>query len=140
MRTRGQYPRFVDECDEDILEMLLAQDSEGPWCLQGPSGAQVMQRAAASGRAFWGSVRSPPLRAGSTRRARLSWRTGAGGEQRLACDVGDSAAVMLCLRPALYVDLATCEWGLIELPCSEDLVHRYANCRISPEEVAALKW
>ena len=138
VRTRGQYPRYVDERDEAILEILLAQDSEGSWRLQGQSGAQVLQRAAASGRAFWGSLRSPPLRSGSARRARLSWRIGANGEQRLACDVGESTAVMLCLEPAVYVDLMTHEWGLVELPCSEGLVHRYADRKLSPEEVAAL--
>lgn len=37
MRTRGQYPRYVDKCDEATLEILLAQESEGPWCLRSVS-------------------------------------------------------------------------------------------------------
>jgi hypothetical protein len=137
-RARGHYPRYVDERDEDILEMLLAEESEGPWRLRGRSGAQVTRRAVASGRAFWGSLRSVPLRPGAVRRARLSWRIGESGEQRLDCDVGDAAAVMIGLEPPVYVDLATRECGTVELPCPEDLARRYADCAITPEEVTAV--
>ncbi|MFZ0498009.1 MAG: DEAD/DEAH box helicase [Steroidobacteraceae bacterium] len=137
-RGRGQYPRYVDEWDEDILETLLTHRREGPWRLRGQSGAQVMRRVMASGRALWCALGSPPLRGGATRHGHLSWRIGESGEQRLACDVGDSAAVLLCLEPALYVDLATRECGTVELPYSGDLVRRYAVRTIPPEEVVAV--
>jgi superfamily II DNA or RNA helicase len=137
-RRRGQYPRYVGERDESVLEMLLSQRSDGPWSLQGRSGARVVQRVMASGRAFWGSLRSPPLREGAPRRARLSWRIEESGEQHLAGHVDDSAAVLLRLEPAIYVDVATREWGVVELPCSQALVDRYAGRRVSPEQVHAL--
>ena len=137
-RGRGDYPRYVDERDEDILEMLLAEGGEGPWRLQGSPGAQVVQRVMASGRAFWDSLRSPPLRAGPARRARLSWRIDGSGEQHLAGHVDDSAAVLLRLEPAVYVNVAAREWGTVQLPCSRALVDRYAGRRISPEEVQAI--
>ncbi len=137
-RGRGHYPRYVDERDEDILEVLLAEESEGPWRLRGPSGAQVLRLAVASGRAFWGSLRSAPLQAGPLRRAHLGWRIGENGEQRLAGDVGDAAAVMIDLEPPVYVDLATRECGTVELPCPAELVRRYADIRVTPEEVTAV--
>ena len=140
-RGRGQYPRYVDAYDEDILEMLrsrAAQGSEGCWHLQGLSGAQLAQRVLRSGRALWRSLQSPPLRAGAARCARLSWRIGAHGEQHLACDVGDSASALLCLEPPIYVDTASHEWGLVDLPCPQALIHRYAGREISPEEVAEI--
>ena len=137
-RGRGGYPRYVDERDEDVLEILLADAGDGPWRLRGQSGAQVMHRALASGRALWGSLGSPALRVAAARRACLSWRIGENGEQHLACDVGDSAVVLLCLEPAIYVDLATRESGTVALPCPGDLVRRYARRGIRPEEVAAI--
>ena len=137
-RGRGQYPRYVDERDQDLLEMLVSQRSEGPWCLQGRSGAQAVQRVMASGRAFWGSLRSPPLRTAAARRARLSWHIDESGEQHLSGQADDSAAVLLRLEPAVYVDVAAREWGMAELPCSRALVARYAGRRIAPEEVHAL--
>lgn len=137
-RGRGQYPRYVNERDEGVLEMLLSQRSEGPWRPQGCSGARLVQGVMASGRAFWGSLRSPPLRAGAARRARLLWCIDQSGEQRLAARVDDSAVVLLQLDPAIYVDIATREWGMVELACSQALVERYAGRRISPEEVHAL--
>lgn len=138
VRRRGQYPRYVAEHDESVLETLLSERSDGPWRLQGRSGARVVQRVMASGRAFWGSLRSPPLREGAPRRARLSWRVEESGEQHFAGHVGGSAAVLLRLEPAIYVDVATHEWGVVELPCPQALVDRYAGRRISPEQVHAL--
>ncbi|EQD33581.1 hypothetical protein B2A_13077, partial [mine drainage metagenome] len=126
-RGHGHYPRYVEKRDEDILEVLLAEESEGPWPLRGPSGAQVLRLAVASGRAFWGSLRSAPLQAGPLRRARLGWRIGENGEQRLACDVGDAAWVMIDTEPPVYVDLATRACGTVELPCPGQLVRRYAD-------------
>ncbi|HEV7138591.1 MAG TPA: DEAD/DEAH box helicase [Steroidobacteraceae bacterium] len=133
-----QYPRYVGQTDEDILATLLVQGSRGPWRLQGRSGAQVIQQALASGRAFWCSLQSPPLRAGAARRGRLSWQIGETGGQHLGCDAGDSAAVLLCLEPPVYVDVATREWGAVTFPCPEALVRRYAGRRVSPEEVPAV--
>lgn len=137
-RARGQYPRYVDERDEDILDELLAQQSEGPWRLRGQSGAQVMRRAVASGRAFWESLRSGPLQTGPLRRARLGWRIGENGEQRLVCDVGDAAAVMIGFEPPVYVNRATRECGTVELPCPGEFVRRYVDHAVTPEEVTAV--
>lgn len=137
-RHRGQYPRYVGESDESILEILLSEGSNGPWRLLGRSGARVVQRIVASGRAFWGSLRSPPLREGAPRRAWLSWCMEESGDQYLAAQVDDSATVLLSLEPALYVDVASGEWGVAELPCARALVDRYAGRRVSPEQVHAL--
>ena len=137
-RHRGQYPRYVSESDASILEMLLSERSDGPWCLRGRCGARVIQRIMASRRAFWGALRSPPLREGAPRRAWLSWCMEESGDQYLTGQVDDSATVLLSLEPAFYVDVGTGEWGVAELPFPQALVDRYAGRRVAPEQVDAL--
>src|SRR5467141_3639627 len=50
------YPRYVDARDREILDALTARQFDGPWELTGAAGFDLLQRALATGRAFWRSL------------------------------------------------------------------------------------
>lgn len=137
-QMRGEYPRYVDRLDRGILEVLAGCGLECPWKLDSTVGGVLFEQAARSGRAFWGSLQSQPLRAGAARRAHLSWRSDEAGNQRLGCQAGDETHPLLCLEPAYYVDAASLEWGVLQLPCGRDVIGRYGRRTVAPEEVAAV--
>ncbi len=137
-QMRGEYPRYVDLLDRSILEALADHGFEKSRNLEATAGARLFEQVARSGRAFWGSLQSQPLRAGPRRRALLSWRADEAGMQRLACDAGDEAHPLLCLEPAHYVDPASLQWGALKLPCEREVIDRYARRAVAPEEIAAV--
>src|SRR5882724_1915359 len=55
-----EFPRYVDDQDRQILQ-LLAPDCEAPWMLRGPAGSGLLLQIAATGRAFWRSLRQQPV-------------------------------------------------------------------------------
>lgn len=135
----NEFPRYVGAQDKEIIAALMARQVDGPWRLLGGTGAELLQRAVATGRAFWRSLRGQPLRGGSLRRVNFAWETLPNGDQRLACVAADAIEIVLDLEPALYVDATTSELGLLELPCSLALLRRYWNQpAITPEEVTAV--
>ena len=137
-QMRGEYPRYIDLLDRSILETLADRRFEEGRNLEANAGARLFEQVARSGRAFWGSLQSQPLRAGPLRRARLSWRSDEAGMQRLACDAGDEAHPLLCLEPAHYLDPATLQWGTLELPCERQVIERYGRLAVAPEEITAV--
>ena len=137
-QLRGEYPRYVESVDRGILESLARRGFDGPYKLDGASGAALLEAVVRSGRAFWSSPRSNPLRSGAPRRAQLSWGIDEAGNQRLLCRGGDRADSLLCLEPAHYVDVASLECGVLDMPCALDVLRRYASRPVAPEEVAAV--
>ncbi len=138
VQMRGEYPRYIDPVDRRILESLADRGAEGSRTLEASAGARLFEQAARSGRAFWGSLQTQPLRAGAPRRARLAWQSDEGGMQRLLCEAGEAAHPLLCLEPAYYLDPASLQWGALELPCERQVIERYGRRAVSPEEVAAV--
>src|SRR6266849_2212090 len=104
------YPRYVDARDQGILDALTARQFHGPWDLTGAAGFDLLQRALATGRAFWRSLPGaasadgtaslqefPPrqgatslwhkaLRASAAREVRFARQVLPNGDQRLSCD------------------------------------------------------
>ncbi|MDP9013723.1 MAG: SNF2-related protein, partial [Pseudomonadota bacterium] len=132
------YPRYVDAHDREILDALTAHHSEGPWTLSGAAGFVLLQRAVVTGRAFWQSLQGPALAAGAPRQVRFAWEAMPNGNQRLRCAMIASLDLLLGLEPPSYIDGTTGEWALLELPYPVELLRRYGNRTIAPEDVAAL--
>ena len=137
-QMRGEYPRYIDTLDRSLLEALAGCGFDGSWSLQANAGAAIFEQAARSGRAFWCSLQSQPLSPGAPRRAALSWQSDEVGIQRLACHAGDEAHALRCLEPALYVDAASLQWGVLELPCEREVIDRYGRRAVAPEEAEAV--
>ncbi|MDE2262700.1 MAG: DEAD/DEAH box helicase [Gammaproteobacteria bacterium] len=137
-QMHGEYPRYIDIADQSILLALAGFGLEGPWTLESTAGAALLAQVTRSGRAFWGTLQSQALRAGSPRRANLSWRSDDAGLQRLVCHAGGDAHPLLYLEPAHYIDPASLEWGLLELPCTREAIGRYECRPVAPEEVATV--
>jgi superfamily II DNA or RNA helicase len=132
-----EFPRYVDAQDKEILATLMTRQAEGPWQLQGDTGAELLQRALVTRRAFWRSLGSQALRRGSPRRMCFAWETMPNGDQQFRCVAADSIEIILDVEPALYIDAVTSELGVIELPCPLALLRRYWNQpAIGPERVA----
>ena len=137
-QARGQYPRYVDPQDQEILTTLSHDGHDAPWQLRGLVGANVFAQAVRSGRAFWGTLESRPLRPGPPRRATLAWHADAAGNQRLGCHAGEHVLTLLSLDPAHYVDVLEREAGTVELPCARALIARYGQRQVAPEDAAAV--
>ncbi len=131
----NEYPRYVSPADAQILSGLAALHADGPWCLRGTAGGSLLQQLLTTGRAFWQTFQGRPLQVGAECALDLSWRVLPSGEQQLALS-GGTFAVSFAVEPAVYIDTATGRCGPLALPCSQDLLRRYWNRRIAPEEVA----
>jgi superfamily II DNA or RNA helicase len=136
LSANSEFPRYVDAQDAQILRTLIAQDANGPWAVSGRAGSNLLRDILATGRAFWQTLQSRPMRMGATRPATFTWQTLHNGEQRLACQADVSVSVFIELEPPLYIDAATSEYGALDLPCPVSLLRRYWNRpAIAPEQV-----
>ncbi|HEY6643234.1 DEAD/DEAH box helicase [Povalibacter sp.] len=136
----GEFPRYVGLEDAQILRALAHQSASGPWLLPDATTPEFLQRLVATGRTHWRTFDSRPLRAGSARPGRFTWRTGERGDQRLTCEVDVAVTVFAQTQPPLYVDASRCEWGTLLPDCSPTLLPRYWNqTPIAPEQVAQIE-
>ncbi|MGE0081995.1 MAG: SNF2-related protein [Thiohalomonadaceae bacterium] len=110
-RALLQPPRFVDEDDQAILRMLwLQRDPQhiySAFPLDGPHGAEILQRMLATGRLMYGDEeqrRLFPLQAGDERIGTVTWRQDALG--RLVPDVAvlPPAAAVIPVGGLWYLD------------------------------------
>src|SRR5882762_4215753 len=118
------YPRYVDARDREILDALTARQFDGPWDLTGAAGFDVLQRALATGRAFWRSLQSSALRGAGARRVPFAWQALTNGEQRLRCEPPEALDFLVELEPARYIDTTSGNCGPLELPYPVDLLRR----------------
>src|SRR5882724_9682928 len=133
------YPRYVDARDREILDALTAQHFDGPWDLTGAVGFDVLQRALATGRAFWRSLQGRALRGTGARGVLFAWEALPNGDQRLSCETPGALDFLLELEPAVYIDTASGNCGTLELPYPVDLLRQYWNRpAIDPAQVSAL--
>jgi superfamily II DNA or RNA helicase len=131
------YPRYVDARDQEILDALTARQFD--WNLTGAAGFDLLQRALATGRAFWRSLQGRALREGGARRPLFEWEALPNGDQRLICKTPDALDFLLELEPAVYIDTTSGNCGPLELPYPVDLLREHWNRpAIDPTEVSAL--
>jgi superfamily II DNA or RNA helicase len=124
----NDYPRYVDTDDRAILEALTARQLDGD--LTGTAAFHFLQQTLATGRAFWRSLQTKPLRAAAAREVRFSWQAEANGDQLLRCEQPDVYDFLLQLEPAAYVDTTSGDCGPLELPYPVDLLEHYWNRRV----------
>ena len=134
----GELPRYVDAQDREILRILTAQRHESPWPISGTTGAAIVRLLAATGRAFWQALNTQPLRAGAARRIVFEWQALPNGEQRLQSQGPSSTHVELQGEPAFYVDATAAECGALDLPYPANLLRRYRQSAVSPDQVARI--
>jgi superfamily II DNA or RNA helicase len=133
------YPRYVDARDREILDALTARHFDGPWDLTGAAGFDVLQRALATGRAFWRSLQGRALRGAGARGVLFAWEALPNGDQRLSCETPEALDFLLELEPAVYIDTASGNCGTLALPYSVDLLRQYWNRpAIDPAQASAL--
>jgi superfamily II DNA or RNA helicase len=133
------YPRYVDARDRGILDALTARQFHGPWDLTGAAGFDLLQRALATGRAFWRSLQDRALREGGAREVLFAWQALPNGDQRLSCETPEALDFLLELEPAVYIDTTSGNCGPLELPYPVDLLRQYWDRpAIDPAQVSAL--
>ncbi len=131
------YPRYVDALDLRILDALTARPFGGN--LAGAAGFDLLQRALATGRAFWHSLQGAALREGGAREVLFAWQPLPNGDQRLSCETSEGFDFLLELEPAVYIDTVSGNCGLLELPYPVDLLRQHWNRPvIDPAQVVAL--
>jgi superfamily II DNA or RNA helicase len=158
------FPRYVDVNDKDILKALNAMRAEasgdlgGAWDVSGEPASAAVRQIVATGRAYWQSLRSQPLSAGTARHAIFAWKALSNGDQRLHCEVATAEARMsnaaagmtnaeastsnalafLDVEPAIYIDSESAEIGPLELAHPLSVIRRYwQQPPVAPEEVIA---
>jgi superfamily II DNA or RNA helicase len=140
------YPRYVDVCDRDVLEALTSRQFDGPWELTGAAGFDLLQRALATGRAFWRSLpgaasadrMASALRGSAAREVRFAWQVLPNGDQQLSCDTPEALDLLLDFEPAVYI-AASGSCGPLELPYPLDLLRRYwTRPTIDPAQVPTI--
>ena len=134
-RGNNEFPRYVSSVDAQILSGFAALHADGPWHLRDTAGSNLLQQLLATGRTYWQTFESRPLQIGAECAVNLSWRLLPRGEQQLDLSAG-TFAVSFAVEPAVYFDAATGQCGPLVLPCSQDLLRRFWNRRIAPEDVA----
>ena len=129
------YPRYVDPDDRAILEALAARRSDE---FGGSAGFRLLHQTLATGRAFWRSLLTKPLRVGGTRVIRFAWRAEPNGDQHLRCEPPHVYDFLLSLEPAVYVDTTSGDCGALELPYPVDLLQHHWNHPTEPTRASAL--
>ncbi|RQS68169.1 helicase [Burkholderia sp. Bp8963] len=124
-------PKFVSEADLPILRGLWLGRSAGyssGFRLQGPTGAAILEKLIATGRAF----AAPPastmdsgaprvLHGGSVRKGRIVWQGQTDARVRPVLNTEPAAVTLITTtQPCWYVDLQTGEAGAIDVPWSAD--------------------
>ena len=139
------FPRYVDASDKEILKALNATCAEvsgdlgGARDISADSASALVRHIVATGRAFWQSLRNPPLCAGAARNTTFTWKALPNGDQQLHCEAGTpTATVFLDIEPALYIDSESAEAGPLELTHPLSVVRRYwQQPPVTPEDVTA---
>jgi superfamily II DNA or RNA helicase len=133
------YPRYVDARNRGIIDALTARQFHGPWDLTGAAGFDLLQRALATGRAFWRSLQNRALREGGAREVLFAWHALPNGDQRLSCETPETLDFLLELEPAVYIDTTSGSCGPLELPYPVDLLRQYWDRpAIDPAQVSAV--
>jgi superfamily II DNA or RNA helicase len=134
----GQYPRYVDAQDREILKALTARHIDGAWPLRDAAGFELLRQTVGTGRARWQSPQGQALRSGAVRHVPFAWHALPNGDQRLECETSGSLHIVLDVDPAIYVDTTTNECGPVQLPYPVDVLRQYWNQALTPKQVDAV--
>ena len=135
----GDYPRYVQPNDREILKALTGARPDGPQPITGDGAHALLLQVVSTGRAFWLSLRSPVLRPGPARNVDFSWVALPNGDQELRAAVAATVAVFPEIDPPVYIDSANAETGRLESTLALTLVRRYwGHPPVAPERVAAV--
>jgi superfamily II DNA or RNA helicase len=133
---RDRAPKFYRESDLDILSRLQ-KERAGSWHadVYAVQSSDLIERAVATGRAFWKALQGAPLRWGEARRGRIEWRLASASGNRPYVIV--EGAIALNAEPPLYVDEAAGVIGPVALDVPAGLAYRLlAAPPIAPAHVA----
>lgn len=108
--------------------------------LGGRADAETLERMIETGRCFWRSAQSQPLRLGAPRPGRFQWRFDGEGCQRLFCEVEPShdGLVVVALGDPWYVDPQSAEVGRIDTGCDARLAALLLRAPAVPPDAATL--
>ena len=138
--ANGQFQKHVGEFDRRLLADLHrnAQEWYGQqeFVLSGPNGARLLKDLLITGRCFYHSLETAPLREGPSRGAALAWRTDPRGNQLPVLDAGDGC-VALPLSPPWYIDPETSTCGPIESEIDPGLLASLLRAPAVPPEYTA---
>jgi superfamily II DNA or RNA helicase len=143
----GDYPRYVQPNDREILKSLLSAALtnaapsgarfDGAQPVAGDGAHILLLQIVNTGRAFWQTLRSHVLRPGPPRPIAFAWATLPNGDQELRALVDAPVTVFPEIEPPIYIDSAKAETGQLESPVSWALVREYwARPAVAPERVA----
>lgn len=111
-------PTYLHPEDSDVLGLLRAL-LPSYWAstpaLHGHNGYLALERMTATGRCYWASVESPPLKPGEPRRLQIAWRELPGERLQLQLDPGPHTR-LLTTEPPAYLDPGSHELGPLVAP------------------------
>lgn len=137
--SNGAHPRYVDEQDKEVLQLLAESATDGTMSLSGEAGTRLLRKIVATGRGCWRSLETPALSWSSPRNAEFSWETLPNGTQQLRCDLEGVARISLEVEPFLYMDAAAARCGIVGLAAPVALLRQYWNHPpVTPEQVAGM--
>lgn len=131
-------PQFVSPADWDAVELLRTLertlDTAPSFYLSGHRGALALREVLLTGRAFWQSADTPPLRYQGVRPAAPVWVDAADGDQHLTLQPQPPAQV-LSLAPPWWLDVVTHECGELESGLTDAVAEAIASAPVVPAQV-----
>jgi len=128
-------PQFISPADWDAVELLRtlerSMDATPSFYLSGRRGALALRQVLLTGRAFWQSAETPPLRYQGGRPATAIWVDAEDGGQRLTLQPQPPAQV-LALAPPWWLDVAAHECGELESGLTDAIAEALANAPAVP--------
>ncbi|MHB1175481.1 MAG: DEAD/DEAH box helicase [Sulfuriferula sp.] len=131
-------PQFVSPVDWDAVELLRTLerglDAEPSFYLSGHRGAIALRQLLLTGRAFWQSAETEPLRYQGARPATAVWVDATDGDQRLTLQPQPPARV-LALAPPWWLDVAAHECGELDTGLTDAVAETIASSPAVPMQV-----
>lgn len=141
-------PKFVTEEDLPILRGLWlgrSRDYHGSFALQGTTGAAIMEKLIATGRAFVSPAASSmhsgepsALHHAPSRQGQIAWRTQPDKLVRPVLQTEPPATMLLTTtQPCWYLDAHSGEAGPVDIPWSAQQIDEFLSMPpVSPDEAA----
>lgn len=104
--SAASWPGVIGDEDAPLVRRLLMPmgDTDADRCLTGAGGADLLARVLATGRARWGTIRGPVLRAAATIPVTPGWMHDDGGRARLYVPDRDVDRVVALVAPPVEID------------------------------------
>jgi superfamily II DNA or RNA helicase len=133
----GFPPYWCGEDDARLCTLIASQISTNPSYLKGTAGAFILRQMLATGRCFWQSLESAPLREGETLILQPHWLEH-DGQYRLQLDLpGISNWHLIGTDPPLYLDTARHIAGCIDGGFNSEVLRQLLQIPPVPPSKAA---